>query len=137
MNAWNWLDNQTVRAIHLAYVSSHGGRHGVRDEQLLRTAVGAPQKPRRADHRTVHDVGSSYATNIIRHRPFIEGNDRTAMLAAFTFLELNDVHVSAMEEEAAIMFQALAAGEVGEAELARWLERNSVAAISKTDVDAI
>jgi death-on-curing protein len=52
---------------------------------------------------------------------FNDGNERTAMIATFVFLEMNGYVVEAPELEAYTMFIGLAAGEVREAELAAWL----------------
>ncbi|HEX5128596.1 MAG TPA: type II toxin-antitoxin system death-on-curing family toxin, partial [Usitatibacter sp.] len=74
---------------------------------------------------TLFDLAAAYAFGIARNHPFVDGNKRTALVASFTFLELNGVEVTAPETEAVLIFLDLAAGKVPEAALSRWLENNS------------
>jgi death-on-curing protein len=62
---------------------------------------------------------------LARNRPFVDGNKRVALVAAFTFLELNGWEVEAEEAAAVLVFLDLAAGKLEEGELAAWLEHNS------------
>jgi death on curing protein len=63
---------------------------------------------------------AAYAFGISSNHPFVDGNKRTAMQVAFVFLEYNGHRVNASQEDACITFLRLAAGEIGEAELALW-----------------
>jgi|GEM_PF-6341144 len=56
---------------------------------------------------------------------FHDGSKRIALIASFTFAELNGLHMIATEAEAAKTFLALAAGEISEVNLARWFEAHS------------
>jgi prophage maintenance system killer protein len=62
--------------------------------------------------------------NSTRNHPFIDGNKRTALLAIYTFLGINDVDFVVPETDAAAMILSLAAGEVSEENLARWIRDN-------------
>jgi death on curing protein len=62
--------------------------------------------------------------NSTRNHPFIDGNKRTALLAIYTFLGINDVDFVVPETDAAAMTLSLAAGEVSEENLARWIRDN-------------
>ena len=57
--------------------------------------------------------------------PYSDGNKRTAFIAMFTFLGLNDLEISASQVEVVDLILRLAAGELEEAELAAWLESNT------------
>jgi death-on-curing protein len=63
-------------------------------------------------------------TSIARNHPFVDGNKRTSLLAIYTFLGLNDIDFVVPEAEAAAMMIALAAGEISEKSLARWIRDN-------------
>ena len=56
---------------------------------------------------------------------FIDGNKRTGFTLAVVFLELNGWRFTAQEAEATVRTLALAAGEIGEAEYAAWLQAES------------
>ena len=59
------------------------------------------------------------------HHPFVDGNKRNGSFAAVATLWMNGWRLDAAETEAAELFERLAAGELGEAALAAWLERHS------------
>ena len=56
--------------------------------------------------------------------PFADGNKRTSLLAIYTFLGVNGVDYVVPEAEAAAMILSLAASEVSEESLARWIRDN-------------
>ena len=66
-------------------------------------------------------MAASYAYGIARNHPFVDGNKRTALLALYTFLGINEVDFIVREEMAAAMMLSLAAGEVSEESLGRWI----------------
>jgi len=71
------------------------------------------------------ELASAYAFGLARNHPFIDGNKRIALIAAFTFLELNGWEVRAEVAAAVLVFVDLAAGKIDERQLALWLEGNS------------
>ena len=60
-------------------------------------------------------------TEIARNHPFIDGNKRTALVAARTFLILNGVDLDATQDEKVLTFSTLAEGAISEEELADWI----------------
>jgi len=72
------------------------------------------------------ELAAAYAMGISSNHPFVDGNKRTAMAVALVFLEFNGIAVTASQEEACLTFLNLAAGELGEAELALWFAENTV-----------
>ena len=118
-----WLLEETVRAIHSRQISEHGGRPGIRDEGLLLSALARPQ------NLSVYGdpppdlaaLAASYAFGIARNHPFIDGNKRVALVAARTFLLINDADLEATQEEKYVTFLRLAEGGLSEDELAEWI----------------
>ena len=66
-------------------------------------------------------LAAAYGYGIARNHPFVDGNKRTSLLAIYTFLGVNDIDFIVPEADAATMILSLAAGEVSEASLARWI----------------
>lgn len=58
---------------------------------------------------------------IARNHPFVDGNKRVSLLAIFIFLGLNGIEFIADEAEAVVIIRYLAAGEVDEDGLSRWI----------------
>jgi death-on-curing protein len=65
-------------------------------------------------------LAASYAYGIARNHPFVDGNKRTAAVVSEGFLDLNGYTLRATDAEVVVVFQALAAGEISEDELAEW-----------------
>ena len=69
-------------------------------------------------------LAAAYAFGIARNRPFIDGNKRVSLLALIIFLRLNGIEFAPSEADAAAIILALAAGEVEEEGLTRWIRDN-------------
>lgn len=123
---WRWLLNRVVLALHDEQLAEHGGSPGVRDAGLLSSALARPQNQAAYGNPSVFDLAAAYAFGIIRNHPFVDGNKRTAFLAAYVFLDLNGWELMAHEDEAVAAVLALAAGEIQEAGFSEWLKTNSV-----------
>ena len=85
------LSIEIVREIHLEAVGKFGGLLGVRDENLLASAVLAPQSTfgGKSPYADLVEVAAAYLFYICGNHPFLDGNKRTAMMAAIVFLRLN------------------------------------------------
>jgi death-on-curing protein len=119
-----WLTVEIVIAIHDEQLSIHGGSGGLRDRALLESALSRPLNKWAYEKADLADLAAAYGFGIARNHPFIDGNKRTALLAIYTFLGVNDIDFVVPEPEAAAMIIALAAGEVSEESLARWIRDN-------------
>lgn len=77
--------------MHSFVVDETGGLHGLRDSGRLESAIARPGQIVFAKelYPTVFDKAAVYAHAIIFDHPFVDGNKRTAMVAAFVFLENN------------------------------------------------
>ena len=125
MKQWRWLEADALVAIHAELIAAFGGAPGVRDRGLVESAAARPKHLASYGEPTVFELAAAYAFGLARNHPFVDGNKRIALVAAFTFLELNGWEVSAEEPAAVLVFLDLAAGEINEQELALWLERNA------------
>lgn len=114
-----WLLEEAVRAIHERQIAEHGGSSGVRDQGLLLSALARPK------HFLAYGdpppdaaaLAAGYAFGIARNHPFIDGNKRTALVAARTFLLINSYDLEASQEEKYLTFLRLAEGSLTEEEL--------------------
>ena len=87
------LSIDTVREIHAEAIRQFGGLNGVRDENLLASAVLTPQSTfgGKSPYVDLVEVAAAYLFYICRNHPFLDGNKRTAMMAAIVFLRLNAI----------------------------------------------
>jgi len=87
------LTIDVVREIHNEALRRFGGLKGVRDENLLTSAVLAPQSSfgGKSPFGDLIEVAAAYVFYICRNHPFLDGNKRTAMMAVIVFLRLNGI----------------------------------------------
>ena len=124
MSEPSWLTLTMIVAIHEEHLAIHGGSPGIRDANALESALDRPRNKWAYDGAELPELAAAYAYGITRNHPFVDGNKRTSLLALYTFLGVNGIDFVVAEEMAAAMFLALAAGEVGEEGLARWIRDN-------------
>jgi len=122
---WRWLEAAELIAMHREVIAEFGGRPGLRDQALLESAAARPKHLAAYGRASAFDLAAAYAFGLARNHPFIDGNKRIALIASFTFLALNGWEVEAEEAATVLVFVDLAAGELDEKQLARWLEANS------------
>jgi death-on-curing protein len=116
-----WLTVQMVTAIHDEQLAIHGGSAGLRDANLLESALDRPRNKWAYENASLAELAAAYGYGIAKNHPFVDGNKRTALLCIYTFLGTNGVDFLVPEPEAAAMILSLAAGEVSEENLARWI----------------
>ncbi|SDG17821.1 death on curing protein [Limimonas halophila] len=120
-----WLERALIDALHDRLLAEHGGSTGVRDEARLDAALARPRNMAAYGEADLCDMAAAYAAGIAGNHPFVDGNKRTAFMAAFVFLARNGLRLTAPEAEATRMMWALAAGDVSESGFAAWLRRNT------------
>jgi death on curing protein len=122
-----WLSKALILAIHDEQLAEHGGGTGVRDGGLLDSARARPRNRLAYDATAdLATLAAAYAFRIARNHPFIDGNKRTAFVAAEVFLDLNGMTLTASDEDCVLTMLRLAAGEIEEDAFAAWLRENSV-----------
>jgi death-on-curing protein len=124
MNEPEWLSKQIVLAIHDEQLAMHRGADGVSDEALLESALSHPRNKWTYESARLAELAAAYGFGIARNHPFVDGNKRTSLLAIYTFLGINEIDFVVPEADAAAIILSLAAGEVGEEGLARWIRDN-------------
>lgn len=117
---WIWVDAAVAEAAHNEQLAEHGGPEGVRDYNMLESAMARPLNLIAYGDPDVADLAASYAFGIARNHPFVDGNKRTAAVVSETFLALNGYRLACDDVELVMTFLALAAGELTVEVLADW-----------------
>ncbi len=121
-----WLTATDVLVLHDMLLHAHGGAPGLRDPGLLESAVARPRQYHAYGQRALFTLAAAGAAGITRNHPFVDGNKRTAFLAALVFLAVNGHDLRADEPEVVRMVLGLADKRIGEAEFADWLRTHCV-----------
>ena len=119
-----WLTVEMIVAIHEAQLVEHGGPPGIRDQGMLESALGRPRNKWAYEIGHLAAMAAAYGYGIARNHPFVDGSKRTSLMAIFVFLGLNGVDFDVPEADFAAIILSLAAGEVNEEGLTRWLRDN-------------
>ena len=98
-----------------------GGPEGVRDLGLLESALARPINKFAHGETALPVLAAAYGFGIARNHPLIDGNKRTALASMIVFLGLNGVDLDTTSEQAAAIVLAVAAAEVTEDDLVRWI----------------
>ena len=119
-----WLTVEIVIDVHAEQLAIFGGPAGVRDIGMLESALGRPQNKFAYGETDLASLAAAYAFGIAKNHPFIDGNKRAAFASIIVFLGLNDIQFLVPEAHATAIILALAAGEVSEESLTRWIRDN-------------
>ena len=118
---WVWVATEVAEAAHAELLAEHGGPAGVRDAGGLASAMARPKNLALYGNPDCAALAAAYGFGIARNHPFVDGNKRTAAVVMETFIALNGGTLTASDAELVVAVQALAAGDLDEAQLADWL----------------
>lgn len=101
-----FLSLDEVIFLHDEQLVRFGGAAGIRDLDLLASAVGTPQASFGGEflHPDLFSMAAAYAFHIAQNQPFVDGNKRAGLLSALVFLDLNGMMVSDPE---GLLYQAM------------------------------
>jgi death-on-curing protein len=125
MSEPEWLDLNIVLDFHAEQLALFGGPDGVRDLGLLESALARPVNKFAYGETALAALAAAYGFGIARNHPFIDGNKRTALATIIVFLGLNGLWLDAPQDEMTAVILSLAAGEIDEEVLARWIAEHT------------
>ena len=129
MNEITFLEFGDIIEIHDIALKKYGGSPGIRDVNLLLSAIYQPQQTFESKflYDSISKMAAVYAYHIAENQPFIDGNKRTAFAASLVFLKLNSHHLSATNEEVYQLFVDLANKMISKEELFKWFDERTSA----------
>lgn len=117
-----FLSVENVLALHRAQLEAYGGSAGIRDEGLLASAVMMPTQSFGGEylHEDLFGMAAAYAFHIAQNQPLVDGNKRSGLDAALTFLEANGIPLPPEPDERLVdAMLAIARRELDKTGLAR------------------
>ena len=115
--------------IHQDQIARYGGIPGIRDLDLLKSALAMPAASFGGQylHSGLREMAAAYLFHLVSNHPFVDGNKRVGAVAALIFMELNGLAASPPQKELYEAVMAVARGELDKADLAvrmkRWAGR--------------
>ena len=128
MTRWRWVRRDLVYAVHDMQLARHGGRAGLRDQNLVESALSRPEQLHTYGQPPpdAAQLAAAYAYGLARNHGFSDGNKRTAWVVARVFLADNDIQLVFSEIDAIHTMQAVASGTLDEQQLAVWFRQRMV-----------
>jgi death-on-curing protein len=122
-----WVPRRAVIAIQAELIAEHGGLSGPPRMGDLDAALGRPKNLLAYSDPppSLARLAAAYGFALARGHCFPDGNKRISLAIIDVFLRMNGFELKAAETEAVDAILRLAAGELTEDDLARWIEANS------------
>ncbi len=109
--------------IHEDQIKRYGGHPGLRDYNLLCSALAMPEASFGGDylHIDIFEMAAAYVYHLCKNHPFVDGNKRTALACGLVFLEINRITIT---DEARKLYEAvisIASGELDKVSMSKIL----------------
>ncbi len=119
-----WITYEQAIAIHSRQLRRFAAMPGLRDKTTLRSALERPVNKWTYDQAPLAELAAAYAFGLAKNCAFVDGNRRIAFMAMMTFLHKNGVPFAPDPAQSTVIILGLAAGEVSEDGLSRWIRDN-------------
>ena len=122
-----YLTTEQILFLHARLIAETGGSHGVRDINMLLSAVGRPQASFDNQHlySDLFTKAAALLDSLIRNHPYIDGNKRTGIAAAALFLRMNGYRLAASNIDLVKFTQEVAQSLHPIEEIVIWLQINT------------
>src|SRR5437660_1772537 len=122
-----FLTLEEVIEIHADQIERYGGSPGIRDKDLLQSAVAVPESGfgEHYLHTDLFEMAAAYLFHLVKDHPFVDGNKRVGAMAAFTFLKLNGLTLTAKDTQFESIILTVAQSKMGKAGVAEFLRKHA------------
>ena len=119
---------QDIYAFHTQLEEAFILSSGVRDENLLASAVNTPFQTFMGNdlYPSIYDKAAQLCYGIVKNHPFTDGNKRTALHSMYVYLIINGFDITASQQEVEDLIINVAAGKMTNVELTQWLRENTI-----------
>ena len=122
-----YLSAQEVLILHARVIEETGGLHGVRDVSLLESACGRPKAGFGGSelYKTLFQKAVALLHSLASNHPFLDGNKRTAAIAAARVLYINGYDLEVSQKSLVAFMINVAIGKLDVVDIAEWLKKHS------------
>jgi len=110
------ISKEHVLLLHQILVKHTGGADGLRDDDLLESALAAPFAAFGGVEfcPTIQSKAARLCFGLVKNHPFVDGNKRIGVLTMLTFLEINDIFLKCNDDKLIKLGLGLADGTIEE-----------------------
>lgn len=120
-----FLTPAIIEQLHADSLALFGGSEGVRDRGLVESALASARNTFTYGHGDLFGIAASYAFHIAEAQAFLDGNKRTAVAAALTFLKGNGVALRIDDTAVYEAMIAIAEKRMTKSELAEFFRKSA------------
>ena len=117
------IDIQEVLVIHDTLIVQFGGSNGIRDYNLLVSAINRPYTGTGDTefYPTIHEKAAALIESIVKNHPFVDGNKRTGYVMMRLFLLNNGFDIQASQDEKYTFVIRIASGSLTIEHITSWI----------------
>jgi death on curing protein len=125
-----FLTLDEITDIHRDQIARYGGAEGIRDFGMIQSAVAMPAAGVGGQflHGDLCEMAAACLFHIVQNHPFIDGNKRVGAVAAYVFLALNNLRLTADQASYADLVLSVACGETPKSAVAEFFRANTAPA---------
>ena len=118
------FDKEKVLLLQKLVIESSGGEFGVRDFDLLDSALQSAYQTFDGKELfpTKEEKAARLGFGLVNNHAFVDGNKRIGLLVMISFLELGGIRINATDDELVEVGLGLATGEISYENLVAWIE---------------
>ncbi len=122
------FDKDKVLLLHQLVIESSGGSVGVRDFNLLDSAIESVYQTFAGEelYPTKEEKGARLGYNLVSNHAFVDGNKRIGLLVMLSYLTINGINIKYTDEELVSIGLSLADGTTTYEELLDWIKNHKV-----------
>jgi death-on-curing protein len=123
-----WITIEELNLIHVRQVELFGGSHGVLDKNAMDSALYKAQNLNAYEPDSdLAALAASYLCGFVQKQVFVDGNKRTGLAIALTFLRLNGYELNVDKAELLAFVLSIARNEMDQPAAAMWLRQRITA----------
>ena len=122
------LTKAQILQLHSDLIQTFGGTEGIRDEDLLDSALNAPFQTFSGQdvYPSLHQKAARLGYGLICNHAFLDGNKRIGAHVMLVFLALNNLEIRYTQEELIRVVLDVASGNASSEDLAQWLYEHQI-----------
>ena len=119
-----WISKEQVLSLHSELIADFGGLDGIRDGEMLDSALNAPfQTFEGVDlYPGVIEKAARLGYGLIKNHPFVDGNKRIGTHIMLMFLNLNNISLEYEDDELVATILSIASGDMDDEKMRKWIE---------------
>lgn len=117
-----FFESEQVIKLHSSLIAKTGGMDGIRDENLLDSALKSPFQTFDGNelYPDIFDKASQLCYSLVENHPFADGNKRIGVHLTLLFLKINNENIEYSQAELIDFGLNIASGKMNKDDIKAW-----------------